>query len=62
MQGQTRKSKTVEKNLNPTWHEDMTVRVADRMEPLKIEVFDEDVHDDDDSMVFMCVCVCLCSV
>ena len=29
----------------------MTVHVSDRMEPLKIEVFDEDVHDDDDSMV-----------
>jgi hypothetical protein len=33
------------------WNEDMTVHVSDRMEPLKIEVFDEDVHDDDDSMV-----------
>jgi len=32
---------------------DMTLRVADRMEPLKIEVFDEDVHDDDDSMVLL---------
>ena len=29
----------------------MTLRVTDRMQPLKIEVFDEDVHDDDDSMV-----------
>jgi len=26
-------------------------RVTDRMEPLMIELFDEDIHDDDDSMV-----------
>ena len=31
--------------------------VADRMEHLKIEMCDEDVHDDDDSMVCVHVCV-----
>ena len=30
--------------------QDFTLTVNDRMEPLKIEVFDEDVNDDDDSM------------
>jgi len=32
---QRRQSKTIEKNLNPTWNETMTLRVTDRMEPLQ---------------------------
>ena len=33
---QRRQSKTIEKNLNPTWNETMTLRVTDRMEPLQV--------------------------
>ncbi|EKX46192.1 hypothetical protein GUITHDRAFT_163003 [Guillardia theta CCMP2712] len=42
------KSQTIQKNLNPEWNETLTLKFSDRMNDLNVEVFDEDVNDDDD--------------
>lgn len=44
------RSKTIEKDLNPEWNEELSVNVKNRMQRLEIEVFDMDISDDDDSM------------
>jgi len=47
---QTVRSSTIEKDLNPTWNEEMTLRVTDRMQRLVLTVMDEDKDDEDDAM------------
>ena len=48
--GRSVRSKTVEKDLNPEWNEELTLSVEDRMLKLQIEVYDEDKDDEDDIM------------
>ncbi|CAI9780815.1 unnamed protein product [Fraxinus pennsylvanica] len=44
------KTRVVRKSLNPEWNEELTLMIADRNLPIKLEVYDKDTFSLDDKM------------
>ncbi|XP_078431427.1 GTPase activating protein 1-like [Wolffia australiana] len=44
------KTRVIKKNVNPEWHEDLTLYVMDTNDPIRLEVFDKDWLTRDDPM------------
>ncbi|KAH7675524.1 putative Ca2+-dependent phospholipid-binding protein [Dioscorea alata] len=50
MGDQKLKTSVKKSNVNPEWNEDLTLSVAEPVDPIKLEVFDKDTFTRDDKM------------